>query len=73
MKFTTSVIFEEMNSNILVYKTIPEIVFFKILIFLFLLQGCNLSCIDSITVLLELASAHACTLLKLASSVCAQA
>ena len=48
--FTTSVIFEEKNCNISVYKTIGTgNVFFKIL------QGCNLSCIvDLFAVFLSL-------------------
>ena len=66
---TTSVIFEETKSNISVCKTIPDNVFFKMR-FLFLLQGCDLSCIvDLFAVLHDLASACACTLLKLAPSV----
>ena len=43
MKFTTLVIFEDMNSNISVYKTITENVCFEML-FLFLLQGCMSLC-----------------------------
>ena len=55
-----------MKSNISVCKTVPDTVFFK-MHFLFLLQGCDLSCVvDLFAVLHELASARARTLLKLA-------
>ena len=72
MKFTTSVIFEDANSNVFAYETITKNVFFK-MVSLFLLQGCNLSCTvdhDLLAALHELASARAHTLLKLITLRC---
>ena len=70
MNFITLVIFEETKEIFRFIKLFTEHVFFK-MVFLFLLQGCNFSCIVVLfAVLPELASARLHTLLKLASSVC---